>query len=139
MEMQCQNVNRLVSVIQSASTISNIRKSLKRIRIAIQFGDGILWAKVDLSGCKKVCHFTSDIMTPSLDAQAKTGVCILVTGHPSRVEMLALPSALLDLDEDQTLYQFLPEASLESDERRTWSPQESLEQEFAGSINDLVG
>jgi hypothetical protein len=33
--------------------IRNIRKSFKRAGIAIQFGDGILWAKVDLSGCKK--------------------------------------------------------------------------------------
>jgi hypothetical protein len=84
------------------------------------------------------CPFT-DITTPSLDAQAKTGACILETGHPSWVEMLAFPSVLLDLDEDQTPYQFLLEASLESDERWTWPLQETLEQEFSGGTDDVVG
>jgi hypothetical protein len=63
---------------------------------------------------------------------------ISATLHPSRVEMLAFPSPLLDLDEGQTRYQFLPEPSLESDERWTWSLQETLEQEFPGDTYDLV-
>jgi hypothetical protein len=44
----------------------------------------------------------------------------------------------LDEGEDQTPYRFIPDSSIESDNRWTWAMQSVLEDEFAVGIDNLI-
>jgi hypothetical protein len=64
MNVQCQDIDRLLSVIQAPSTIKNIRKQFYRAPIALDVHDDILWAGVDLSGCDRIRHFGGQEQLP---------------------------------------------------------------------------
>jgi hypothetical protein len=58
LDKQCQDIDRLVSVIKSASTIKNIRKGSKRVGIRLEYADHALWRSLDLANRTKVRRFT---------------------------------------------------------------------------------
>jgi hypothetical protein len=134
MNVQCQDIDRLLSAIQAVSMMKNIRKSFYRAGIAFDFHNDLLWTRVDLRGCHRVSHFPGQEQLP-LPEDSRTHPWRLANVHDGEFPVIPFTTAL-DEGKDQTPYRFIPDSSVESDSRWTWAMQLVLEDEFPAGTDD---
>jgi hypothetical protein len=135
---QAQDISRLMSAIESATTTKNILKSFKRTDISVSFEHPMLQAHVDLTYCDRIRHFAKKEKKQSTTTESQSTSHIPLQdpifsdGNPKY-------HFIPDFAEDQTPYRWIPDYPITDCETFSHSLMSVLSEEFPTGTDSFIG